>query len=71
MLQVIDAVKRASGVDFEVRLSPRRPGDPTSIVAGSDRIRRELGWVPEHDDLDRIVAQALAWESKLGLKANT
>ena len=71
VLQVIDAVKRASGVDFEVRLSPRRPGDPTSIVAGSDRIRRELGWVPEHDDLDRIVAQALAWESKLGLKANT
>ena len=71
VLQVIDAVKRASGVDFEIRLSPRRPGDPTSIVAGSDRIRRELGWVPEHDDLDRIVAQALAWESKLGLKANT
>ncbi len=71
VLQVIDAVKRASGVDFDVRLSPRRPGDPTSIVAGSDRIRSELGWVPEHDDLDRIVAQALAWEHKLGLKVNT
>lgn len=65
VLQVIDAVKRVSGVDFEVRLSPRRPGDPASIVAGSERIRADLGWVPEHDDLDRIVAQALAWERKL------
>ncbi len=71
VLEVIEAVKRVSGVDFDVRLSPRRPGDPASIVAGSDRIRRELGWLPEHDDLDRIVAQALAWEHKLGLKANT
>ena len=65
VLQVIDAVKRVSGVDFEVRLAPRRPGDPASIVAGSERIRADLGWVPEHDDLDEIVAQALAWERKL------
>jgi UDP-glucose 4-epimerase len=65
VLQVIDAVKRVSGVDFEVRLAPRRPGDPASIVAASDRIRTELGWVPAHDDLDRIVSQALAWERHL------
>ncbi len=71
VLQVIDAVKRVSGVDFEVRLSPRRPGDPASIVAASDRIRAELGWQPAHDDLDKIVTEALAWERKLGFKANT
>jgi UDP-glucose 4-epimerase len=65
VLQVIDAVKRVSGVDFDVRLAPRRPGDPASIVAASDRIRAELGWVPAHDDLDRIVSQALAWERHL------
>ena len=65
VLQVIDAVKRASGVDFAVRLADRRPGDPASIVAASDRIRSELGWVPAHDDLDRIVTQALAWERHL------
>jgi UDP-glucose 4-epimerase len=65
VLEVIGAVKRVSGVDFEVRLSPRRPGDPAAIVAASDKIRGTLGWVPEHDDLDRIVAQALAWESRL------
>ena len=71
VLEVIDAVKRASAVDFEVRLAARRPGDPASIVAASDRIRAELGWVPAHDDLDKIVTQALAWERKLALRANT
>jgi len=65
VLEVIDAVKRASGRDFSVVLSQRRPGDPAAIIAASDKIRRTLGWQPEHDDLDRIVVQALAWESRL------
>ncbi len=65
VLAVIEAVKKAAGKSFEVKLSPRRPGDPPAIVAASDKIRSQLGWVPEHDDLDRIVAQALAWEAKI------
>jgi UDP-glucose 4-epimerase len=69
VLEVIDAVKRVSGRDFEVRLSPRRAGDPAAIVAASDKIRRDLAWSPHHDDLDRIVAQALAWETKLAARA--
>ncbi len=71
VLEVIDAVKRVSAADFEVRLAARRLGDPASIVAASDRIRSELGWVPAHDDLDKIVTEALAWERKLALRANT
>ena len=68
--EVIAAVKRASGHDFTVHLSPRRPGDPAAIVAGSAKIRAQLGWTPEHDDLDMIVAQALAWEKRVdALKA--
>src|SRR5215203_4152244 len=51
-IQVSDLVKKASGVDFEVRYSPRRPGDPAQIVAKADRIRRELGWTPRHDNLN-------------------
>ena len=66
VLQVIDAVKRASGVDFEVRLSARRAGDPAAIVAASDKIRVRLGWRPQHDNLASIAAQALAWEAQLG-----
>ncbi len=68
--EVIAAVKRVSGVDFKVKLSPRRAGDPAAIVAASDKIRSQLGWVPEHDDIDTIVAQALAWERRVdALKA--
>lgn len=66
VFEVIDAVKRVSGVDFNVKLSQRRAGDPVAIVAGSTKIRENLGWRPEHDDLVQIVAQALAWEKRLG-----
>ena len=65
VLEVVDAVKRASKTDFEVKLAPRRPGDPAAIVASSAKIREALGWTPEYDDLDVIVAQAFQWERYL------
>jgi UDP-glucose 4-epimerase len=65
VLEVIDAVKRVSGRDFPVRLAARRPGDPAEIVADCARIRSVLNWSPQFDDLDRIVAHALAWEDRL------
>jgi UDP-glucose 4-epimerase len=65
VLEVIEAVKRAAGRDFPVRMVPRRPGDPMSIVATGERIRQVLGWKPQFDDLDTIVRHALAWERRL------
>jgi UDP-glucose 4-epimerase len=65
VLDVIDVVKNVSGVDFPVRKSGRRPGDPAAIVAANDRIRAELGWKPQHDNLNEIVRQALDWERRL------
>jgi UDP-glucose 4-epimerase len=65
VLEVVEMVKRVSDRDFEVRLAPRRPGDPSAIIAKAGRIRAELGWIPRHDDLREIVSQALAWERKL------
>src|SRR6185436_5796938 len=50
VLQVIDTVKKASGVDFKVERGPRRPGDPAQIVAQSDKIRSLIGWQPQFDD---------------------
>jgi UDP-glucose 4-epimerase len=70
VLQVIDTVKRASGVDFRVDLASPRPGDPAQIVAKSDRARELLGWHPQFDDLATIVGHALAWERKLGTLAH-
>jgi UDP-glucose 4-epimerase len=68
VLEVIDTVKRVSGVDFDVRVKARRAGDPASLVASNARARAELGWSPKHDNLEAIVRQALAWERKLGLE---
>jgi UDP-glucose 4-epimerase len=65
VLEVIDVVKRVSGVDFEVRNVARRAGDPAALVAKVDRIRERLGWVPQHDSLEQIIAQALRWERSL------
>ena len=59
-----EALKKVSGVDFEVRFGPRRSGDPASLVAGIDRLRG-LGWAPLYDDLEEIVSQALRWERVL------
>jgi UDP-glucose 4-epimerase len=64
VLEVIDEVKRASGVDFRVEVAERRPGDPARIVAAADRIRAQLGWQPRLADLPTIIAHALAWERK-------
>ena len=66
VLEVIAAVKKASGVNFGVKMSPRRPGDAEQIIAKADRIRETLGWQPRLENLDTIVSQALAWEKHLG-----
>jgi UDP-glucose 4-epimerase len=65
VLDVIDTVKRVSGVDFSVETTARRPGDPAQIVAKSDRIRAVLGWRPQLDDLNTIARHAIDWERKL------
>jgi UDP-glucose 4-epimerase len=63
--EVIDAVRRVTGVDFPVEDGPRRPGDPSILVAGNRKVCEVLGWQPRHDDLDFIVRTAWAWEQRL------
>ena len=63
--EVVEVVKRVSGADFRVIMSPRRPGDPAALVARADRAKSALGWRPARDNLDEIVRQALDWERRL------
>ena len=63
--EVVEVVKRVSGVDFKVNKVGRRPGDPAAIVARAERVRDILGWRPMRDNLDEIVRQALEWERRL------
>ena len=65
VLDVIDTVKKVSGLHFRVDLAPKRAGDPARIVAASDRARHLLKWTPRFDDLSVIVSHALQWEQKL------
>ncbi len=58
--QVIDIAREVTGREIPVRVGPRRAGDPAVLVASSGRIRRELGWSPQYQDLREIVRSA--WE---------
>jgi UDP-glucose 4-epimerase len=69
VLEVIETVKRVSGVDFEVELAARREGDPAHLVAACERIHSTFAWRPRFNDLETIVAHALAWEHKLARRA--
>jgi UDP-glucose 4-epimerase len=57
--EIMDAVRRVTGVDFTPEVGPRRPGDPPRIVASGDLARRDLEWEMRHD-LDAMVASAWA-----------
>ena len=59
--EVIAACERVTGKPIKVVEKPRRPGDPARLIAGSDKIKRELGWTPEFQSIDRIVESAWAW----------
>jgi len=59
--QVIETARRVTGGEIPVVESPRRPGDAPWLVASSEKIRRELGWQPQHPDLGDIVASAWEW----------
>ncbi len=65
VLEVLDAVDRATNLTIERRLEQRRAGDPDSLISDNSRIKATLPWVPKYADLDVIVAHALAWERKL------
>lgn len=59
--EVIEAVKRVSGSDFNVQEAPRRPGDAIALFADPSKIQSELGWSAQHTDLDEIVRSAYDW----------
>ncbi len=59
--EVIDTVERVTGIDIKREVEPRRAGDPAVLVASSEKIRKELGWNPRYDSLEKIVASAWKW----------
>jgi UDP-glucose 4-epimerase len=72
--EVVSMVNKVNGAPIHTVEEPRRAGDPPSLVAKADRVRRTLNWTPRFDDLETIVRSQLAWERRLiaepGLQKN-
>lgn len=63
--EVISMVNQLNGSPIKTIEGPRRAGDPPSLVAKAERVRKVLGWQPKYDDLGTIVKSQLAWEKRL------
>lgn len=59
--EVIDVASEVTGLDIPVRMAARRAGDPAVLIAASNKIKNELGWDPEFQDLRLIVNSAWQW----------
>jgi UDP-glucose 4-epimerase len=63
--EVVETLSSMVGRTLPTREVPRRAGDVAAVVADSTRVKRELNWRPQHDDLKTILATAYAWEKRL------
>jgi UDP-glucose 4-epimerase len=61
--EVIETARQVTGHPIPVQELPRRPGDSARLVASSEKIKRELGWKPEHDNLHEIISSAWEWHN--------
>lgn len=59
--EVIAACEKVTGKKIAVREEARRPGDPARLIAGSEKIRGELGWTPRYENIEQIVESAWSW----------
>jgi UDP-glucose-4-epimerase GalE len=68
--QVIRMTEKVTGLKVPVKIGPRRPGDPPSLVAQSKKAQKILGWKPKYSKLETILETAWRWHQKLngGLK---
>jgi len=63
-LEVLDMVKKVCGIDFPIKITSRRPGDPPSIYSDNTKAGKELGFEPKYSDLEIIVKTAWEWHKK-------
>ena len=62
--EIIATCEKVTGKKIAVVEKPRRPGDPPLLIAASDKIKRELGWEPKYQTIEKIVESAWAWHTK-------
>lgn len=63
VLEVIEKARLVTGINFNVEYEDQRTGDPPILVAESSLIKNDLGWQPEHSDLETILSSAWRWHN--------
>ncbi|HEX8139119.1 MAG TPA: UDP-glucose 4-epimerase GalE [Pyrinomonadaceae bacterium] len=64
VMEVIETARQVTGREIAVRVEPRRAGDPSRLVANSDKARARLAWRPAHPSLSSIIETAWQWRVK-------
>ena len=59
--EVIETARKVTGHPIPAVIAPRRAGDPAILIASSEKAKKVLGWKPEHDSLEEIIASAWKW----------
>src|SRR5216110_3289560 len=62
--EVIAACRKIAGRNIDTVEKPRRSGDPSRLIASSEKIKNELGWRPQFQSLDAIIESAWKWHQK-------
>ncbi|GEL13562.1 UDP-glucose 4-epimerase [Lapidilactobacillus concavus DSM 17758] len=60
-LEIVEAARKVTKQPIPYEIADRRPGDPSTLVASSEKAREVLGWKPNYDDMESIIATAWTW----------
>ena len=64
VMQILEAARKVTGHPIPAEVVPRRPGDPPRLIADSTRARQELGWKPQFENAEAIIASVWKWLRK-------
>ena len=60
-MEIVEAARKVTGKAIPVTMAPRRAGDPSTLIAASDKARETLGWAPKYDNMEAIIETAWNW----------
>lgn len=59
--EIVESVEKVTSLKVPYKLGAKRAGDPPALYADSGKAQRELGWTPQHTNIDSIVETAWNW----------
>src|SRR5690606_20464108 len=59
--EMVETARKVTGIDIPAKIEPRRGGDPSRLIASSDKAKRVLGWNPQRTSIQKIIEDAWNW----------